>query len=75
MSSFVTYLIGFVVLIVGLAYAGYLLNVPSQWLGVGIVVLLGAGIVSATRCTKMRDPAEGVPPSPPSRTPPTSPTA
>ncbi len=33
MSSFATYLIGFLILIVGLALAAYLLNVPSMWLG------------------------------------------
>jgi hypothetical protein len=72
MSSFATYLIGFLVLIGGLAFAAYLLNVPSTWIAVGVVVLLGLGILSATRKTKMRDPAEGTGPT--SR-PPTSPNA
>ncbi|HEX3867679.1 MAG TPA: hypothetical protein VHV78_13040 [Gemmatimonadaceae bacterium] len=58
MSSFATYLIGFLILIAGLAYAAYLLNVPSTWVVAGVIVLVGAGIVSATRRTKMRDPTE-----------------
>ena len=37
MSSFSTYLIGFIILIVGLAIAAYLLNVPSMWIAVGVV--------------------------------------
>ncbi len=57
MSSFATYLIGFIVLIVGLALAAYLLNVPSTWIAVGVVVLIGIGILSATSRTKMRDPS------------------
>jgi uncharacterized membrane protein YiaA len=56
MSSFSTYLIGFIVLIVGLAIAAYLLNVPQQWILVGIVVLIGAGILMATTRTKPKDP-------------------
>ena len=59
MSSFATYLIGFIVLIVGLALAATLLNVPGMWIAVGVVVLLGIGILSATSRTKMRDPGSG----------------
>jgi uncharacterized membrane protein YiaA len=65
MSAFATYLIGFVVLIVGLAFAAYLLNVPSTWIGVGVIVLIGIGILMATSRTKPRDP-----PPPPSSRPP-----
>jgi len=56
MSSFATYLIGFLVLIVGLGIAAYLLNVPPMWILVGAVVLAGIGILLATTRTKPRDP-------------------
>lgn len=56
MSSFATYLIGYLILIVGLAGAAYLLNIPAVWIVVGVVVLVGAGVLSATSRTKMRDP-------------------
>ena len=56
MSSFGTYLIGFIIVVVGLAIAAYMLGVPSQWIIVGILVLLGIGIVMATSRTKPRDP-------------------
>ncbi|HTE45001.1 MAG TPA: hypothetical protein VK636_07140 [Gemmatimonadaceae bacterium] len=68
MSSFGTYLIGFLILIVGLGIAAYLLNVPSMWIGVGVIVLIGIGVLSATSRTKMRDPADG------NTRPPSSPT-
>lgn len=61
MSSFNTYLIGFFVLIIGLAVAAYLLAVPVQWIVVGVIILVGIGILMATSRTKPRDP-----PGPPS---------
>lgn len=56
MSSFGTFLIGFVIVIVGLAVAAFLLNVPPVWIIVGVVVMLGVGILMATTRTKPRDP-------------------
>jgi uncharacterized membrane protein YccC len=56
MSSFATYLIGFVVLIVGLAMAAYLLGAPALWIGVGVVVLIGIGILTGVSRTKRPDP-------------------
>lgn len=56
MSSFQTYLIGFIVLVIGLAIAAYLLGAPPLWIGVGVIILLGVGIISATSRTKPRDP-------------------
>jgi uncharacterized membrane protein YiaA len=62
MSSFGTYLIGFIILIVGLAIAAYLLSVPTMWIAVGVIVLIGIGILMATSRTKMKDPP--TPPGP-----------
>jgi hypothetical protein len=56
MSSFATYLIGFIIFIVGVSVAAYLLNVPAQWIVVGVIVLLGVGVLMATSRTKRRDP-------------------
>jgi hypothetical protein len=56
MSTFGTYLLGFIILIGGLAFAAYLLNVPPTWIGVGVIVAIGLGIVMATTRTKPRDP-------------------
>lgn len=61
MSSFGTYLLGFLILIVGLAIAAYLLNVPATWIVVGAIVLVGIGVLMATTRGKMKDP-----PAPPS---------
>lgn len=67
MSAFSTYLIGFVILIVGLAFAAYLLNVPTTWIVVGVIVLIGIGVLMATGRTKPRDPP---PPNTPNTPPP-----
>ncbi len=56
MSSFATYLIGFVVLIIGLAVGAHLMGAPTMWIVVGVIVMLGVGILSATSRTKPRDP-------------------
>jgi amino acid transporter len=55
-TSFSTYLFGFIVLILGLAMAAYLLNVPPLWITVGVIVLIGLGILMATTRTKPKDP-------------------
>lgn len=64
MSSFGTYLIGFVILVCGLAIAAYLLNAPPMWIAVGVIIMIGIGILMATSRTKMKDPPP--PPGPPS---------
>ena len=56
MSTFGTYLLGFIILIIGLGFAAYLLNVPPTWIGVGALILIGIGVVMATTRTKPRDP-------------------
>src|SRR5918992_4417846 len=67
MSSFATYLIGFIILVIGLAIAANLLNVPPMWIMVGVIVLIGLGVLMATSRTKTRDPQTppGPPPGPP----------
>lgn len=56
MSSFATFLVGYIVLVIGLAIGASLLNVPTTWIAVGVIVLIGIGIISATNRTKPRDP-------------------
>jgi hypothetical protein len=53
--SFALYVIGFVILICGLAYGATLMHVPQQWIAVGIVVLVGLGILTGVTNTRQRD--------------------
>jgi hypothetical protein len=53
--SFGIYIAGFIVMLVGLAYGAYLLHVPPRWIGTGIVVMVGFGILSGVAKTRQRD--------------------
>lgn len=48
MTSFQTYLLGFIILVIGLAIAAYLLGAPAIWIAVGVIVLIGIGIIAAS---------------------------
>ena len=54
--SFGIYLVGYIVLIIGLCYGAYLAHLPSQWIGVGVLVMLGLGILTAVTRTRQKDP-------------------
>jgi hypothetical protein len=56
MTPFTAYLLGALLVIVGLALGAYLLNVPPAWIGVGVIVAIGAGIILATTRTRPTDP-------------------
>jgi hypothetical protein len=55
--TFTLYLVGFLILIGGLAYGAALLGVPRIWIMVGALVLLGIGIASGASRTRRKDPA------------------
>jgi len=55
--SFGLYLVGFIVMIIGLALGAHLMHVPPRWIGVGVVVLVGLGILSGVAKTRGRDPS------------------
>jgi hypothetical protein len=54
--SFGLYVIGFAILISGLIYAACLAHVPTHWIVVGAIVLLGVGILSGVKATRQKDP-------------------
>lgn len=49
------YLAGYLVLILGLSIGAHLLNVPLQWIGVGVLCLLGLAIVHGVKATRQKD--------------------
>ena len=54
--SFTIYIIGYVILMAGLAYAASLAHIPQRWIGVGVIIMIGLGIMTAVSRTRMRDP-------------------
>jgi uncharacterized membrane protein len=55
--SFGIYAAGFAILICGLAYGAHLVHMPTQWIVVGAIVLIGLGILSGVKATRQRDSA------------------
>jgi hypothetical protein len=54
--SFPLYLIGYIVLIAGLALGAHYLNVPQRWIVVLVIVMIGLGIVTGVTRTRRPDP-------------------
>lgn len=54
--SIALYVVGFLVLIAGLAWAASLLGVPSTWIIIGAVVLAGIAIISIAQTAERREP-------------------
>jgi uncharacterized membrane protein YiaA len=55
--SFALYVIGFAVMILGLALAAHLLGVSGKWIGVFVIFMAGIGILKAASRTRHRDPS------------------
>jgi len=55
--SFTLYVLGYIVIIIGLSVGAYYMHVPAHWIVVGALVLIGAGIASGVAKTRQRDPS------------------
>lgn len=51
-TSFGVYLVGFIILIIGLALGAHMAGVPTGWIAAGVICLLGIGILSAVKKTQ-----------------------
>jgi hypothetical protein len=54
--SFGIYLVGYIILIAGLSIGANLVHVPMQWIGVGVLCLVGIAIVHGVTATRQKDP-------------------
>jgi hypothetical protein len=54
-SSLTIFIIGFVILVAGLAYGASLAGLSTQWIAVGALVLIGIGIAMGVTRTRQRD--------------------
>ncbi len=54
--SFAIYIVGFIILIGGLAYGASMAGLATQWIVVGCLVLLGLGIAMGVTRTRQKDP-------------------
>ena len=55
--SFSLYMVGYVILIIGLAIGAHLMHVPPRWIGVGVIVMVGIGILTGVTSTRRPDPS------------------
>jgi len=53
--SFTIYLIGYAVLIAGLALGAHMMHIAPHWIGVGVLIMAGLGILSGVARTRQRD--------------------
>jgi urea transporter len=54
--SFGIYIVGYIILIVGLAMGAYLVHIPQKWIVVGVICLVGLAIVHGVTATRQKDP-------------------
>jgi hypothetical protein len=55
--SFFLYMLGFVIFLGGLIWGAVVAGVPHIYIGIGALILLGAGIFSAVSKTRSKDPS------------------
>ena len=55
--SFGLYILGYLIVIGGLAYGATLMHAPARWIVTGAVVLAGLGIVNGVKATRQKDSA------------------
>jgi hypothetical protein len=56
--SFGIYIIGYLIVICGLAWGAALMHVPAHWIAIGALVLAGLGIVTGVKATRQKDSAD-----------------
>jgi hypothetical protein len=54
--SFGIYLVGYIILIAGLTLGASLLHLPSKWIVVGVICLVGIAILHGVTVTRQKDP-------------------
>ena len=52
MNWFNLALVGWIILIVAVAIAAYMMHAPPIWIGIGALALLGIGVISAVAKSK-----------------------
>jgi hypothetical protein len=55
--SFGLYVFGFVIAIGGLIYGAAILDVPTRWIVVSTLVLLGLGVLKGAKTMRQKDPS------------------
>ena len=54
--SFGLYALGYLILIVGVAYFAHLIHIPSHYIVAIAVIMLGIGVVTGVQSARQKDP-------------------
>jgi hypothetical protein len=54
--SFGIYAVGYLILIVGLAYLAHLMHIPQSYIVAGGIIMAGIGIITGVQSTRHKDP-------------------
>jgi len=60
-SSFGVYLVGFIILIIGLAFGAHLAGAPPVWIAVGVICLIGIAVLMGVTRTTRKEPTDSPP--------------
>ncbi|MES2980320.1 MAG: hypothetical protein V4731_18015 [Pseudomonadota bacterium] len=55
--SFALYMVGFIIFLGGVIWAAVVAGVPTLYIGIGALIILGIGIFSAVGRTRSKDPS------------------
>jgi hypothetical protein len=55
--SFGIYAVGYLILIIGIAYLAHLMHVPQTYIVAVAIILFGIGIVTGVQSTRNKDPS------------------
>jgi TctA family transporter len=51
------YLVGYLIVIGGVAYMAHLMHIPQTWIFAIVIVLFGMGVVTMVQSTRHKDPS------------------
>ena len=55
--SFMLYVLGFIIMVSGVALGAYYLHVPAHWIGVAVLIMVGLGVATGVSSTRHKDPS------------------
>ena len=55
MNSFLVYVIGTILVVIGLAYAAVKMGIGTEWIVIGAIVIIGIGIMGGVSKTQKKE--------------------
>jgi hypothetical protein len=55
--SFMLYVLGFIIMVAGVALGAYYMHVPAHWIGVTVLIMVGLGVATGVSSTRHKDPS------------------